>query len=87
MALFLISYDLRNPEFDYGPLYAALKLIEAKHVQDTVWEVDTTSSAEIVFKFLWGHMFTGRDRLFVTHFDKTQDYEAINSISKLANMN
>ena len=87
MAIFLISYDLRNPDFDYEPLYTALKLIEAKHVQDSVWEVNTKSSAKIVFKFLWRNMFNGRDRLFVVRFDKTQEYEVINSISELAKMN
>jgi hypothetical protein len=68
-------------------LYTALKLIEAKHIQDSVWEVNTKSSAKIVFKFLWQNMCIKRDRLFVVHFDKTRGYEAINSISDLAKMN
>ena len=31
MAAYLISYDLRKPEFDYKPLYFALHAIEAKN--------------------------------------------------------
>jgi hypothetical protein len=54
--VFIISYDLRKPDFDYQPLYDALDKIEAKHLQDSVWAVNTTSSAEIAFKFLWQHM-------------------------------
>jgi hypothetical protein len=87
VAIFLISYDLRNPDFDYELLYASLKLIEAKQVQDSIWEVNTKSSAKTVFNFLWLNMCNGRDRLFVVHFDKTQGYEDINSISDLAQMN
>lgn len=37
MAGFLISYDLRKPDYDYQPLYDALATIKAKHIQDSVW--------------------------------------------------
>ena len=86
MAVFLISYDLRKPDFDYDPLYKALAAIKAKHVQDSVWGVNTSSSAEVVFKYLWQHMHNEKDRLFVVPFDKTQDYHAINSITKLKDL-
>jgi CRISPR/Cas system-associated endoribonuclease Cas2 len=86
MAIFLISYDLRKPDFDYKPLYAALDKVEAKHIQDSVWGIDTTSSAEVVYKYLWQHMHSERDRLFVVPFDKTQDYKAINSMTKLSDV-
>jgi hypothetical protein len=86
MAVFLISYDLRKPDFDYKPLYAALAEIKAKHVQDSVWGVRTTSSAKVVSDYLWHHMHSERDRLFVVPFDKASDYHATNSITKLKDL-
>jgi len=35
--VFLISYDLRKPDFNYQPLYDALAKLKANHVQDSVW--------------------------------------------------
>jgi CRISPR/Cas system-associated endoribonuclease Cas2 len=83
MSVFLVSYDLRKPDYDYDPLYAALAKIKAKHIQESVWGVNTTSSAEVVFDYLWQHMHNERDRLFVVTFDKSQDYKAKNSLEKL----
>lgn len=77
MAVFLISYDLRKPDYNYEPLYEALAKIKAKHVQDSVWGVSTTSSAKVVAEYLWQHMHNERDRLFVVPFDKASDYHAI----------
>jgi hypothetical protein len=56
MAVFLISYDLRKPDYDYGPLYEALSDINAKHVQDSVWGVRTTKSSHDIYDELWQHM-------------------------------
>jgi hypothetical protein len=84
MAMFLVSYDLRKPDFDYNPLYTALAAIKANHVQDSVWGVKTTSSAEVVFDYLWRHLHSEKDRLFVVSFDKTEDNKARNSITNLA---
>jgi CRISPR/Cas system-associated endoribonuclease Cas2 len=83
MAVFIISYDLRKPDFDYKPLYAALDKIKAKHVQDSVWGINTTSDAEVVFKYLWQHMHNDKDRLFIITFDKEENYQAQNSITPL----
>jgi hypothetical protein len=83
MATFLVSYDLRNPDFDYKPLHMALAAIKANHVQDSVWGVKTKSSAEVVFDYLWRHMHSERDRLFVVTFEGTDDYKARNSITQL----
>lgn len=83
MAVFLISYDLRKPDFDYKPLYDALNKINAKHIQDSVWGVNTSSKAQVVFDYLWQRMHNEKDRLFVVPFDKNQDYKADNSINKL----
>jgi hypothetical protein len=65
MAVFLLSCDLRKPEFDYEPLYEALKAMNAEHIQDSVWRVNTSSAAEMVYKYLWRHMHSRGDRLFV----------------------
>jgi hypothetical protein len=86
MAVFLISYDLRKPDFDYEPLYEALNKIKAKHIQDSVWGIDTTSSAEVVYDYLWQHMHNARDRLFVVTFNKEQNYKANNSITRLTDI-
>jgi hypothetical protein len=83
MAVFIISYDLRKPDFDYKPLYAALDKIKAKHIQDSVWGLNTTSDAEVVFKYLWQHMHNEKDRLFVITFNKEENYQAQNSITPL----
>lgn len=84
--VFLISYDLRKPDYNYDPLYAALDQIKAKHVQDSVWGVRTTSSASDVFDFIWRHLHNERDRLFVVPFDKEQGYKAQNSITPLKDL-
>jgi CRISPR/Cas system-associated endoribonuclease Cas2 len=86
MAVFLISYDLRKPDFDYQPLYDALAAIRAKHVQDSVWGVRTTSSAEQISDYLWKHMHNEKDRLFVVPFDKDQGYKSQNAITLLKDL-
>ena len=86
MAVFLISYDLRKPDYDYQPLYDALDAIKAKHVQDSVWGVRTSSSAAEVFDYLWQHMHNEKDRLFVVPFDKEQQYKSMNAITKLKDL-
>ena len=86
MAIFIISYDLRKPDFDYKPLYDALDTFKAKRIQDSVWGINTASSANVVYKYLRQHIHNEEDRLFVVTFDKTQDYQAFNSIIKLADI-
>ncbi len=83
MPVFLISYDLRKPDYDYQPLYDALAEINAKHVQDSVWGVRTTDSAGVVFDYLWQYMHNQKDRLFVVPFDKSWNYKSINAINRL----
>jgi hypothetical protein len=48
--------------------------------------VRTESSAEDVWDFLWQHMHSGRDRLFVIPFDKSDDYKSINALTKLKDL-
>jgi hypothetical protein len=86
MAVFLISYDRRKPDFDYEPLDEALRKVKAKHIHDSVWGLSTDSAANVVFEYLWHHMHNGKDRLFVVPFNKASDYHATNSITKLADV-
>ncbi len=86
MAVFLISYDLRKPDYDYQPLYDALDEIGAKHIQDSVWGIDTGDSAKVLFDYLWQHMHNEKDRLFVVPFDKDADYKSKNAITLLKNI-
>jgi CRISPR/Cas system-associated endoribonuclease Cas2 len=83
MVVFIISYDLRKPDYDYQPLYDALDEIEAKHIQDSIWAVRTDSSAIQIFDYLWRYMHNEKDRLFVVPFDKAKSYKAKNSIDPL----
>lgn len=83
MAVFIISYDLRKPDFDYKPLYAALDKIGAKHLQDSVWGVRKDNTAEQVWDYLWQFMHNERDRLFVIPFSKEDDYKSHNAITLL----
>ena len=86
MALFLISYELRKSDFNYHPLYDALAEIDAKHVQDSVWGVNTTSTVAELFNFLWQHMHNGKDRLLVVTFDKSLGYSSHNAITRLKDL-
>ena len=83
MGVYLIVYDLRDSDHDYDGLHAALAAINAKRVHESVWGVNTSSSADGVFEHLWQHMHSGRDRLFVIPFDKSCDYRADNSVHML----
>jgi hypothetical protein len=86
MAVFLISYDLRKPEYNYEPLYAALKEIKATQLQDSVWGVNSTCSAKEIYDFLWRYMHDQKDRLFVITFDKTQEFYCMNALGKFSEL-
>ena len=83
MAVFIISYDLRKPDFDYKRLYDALAELGAEHVQDSVWGLNTEWSAREVFDYLWQHMHYQKDRLFVVTFVKSESYRSQNDMKKL----
>lgn len=85
MSVYIISYDLRKPNFDYKPLYAALAEMDAERVQDSVWGVDTDSSGPEIWDYLWQFLHSERDRLFVIPFNK-KDYKSKNAISKLGDL-
>jgi len=86
MAVFIISYDLRKPDHDYKPLYAALGEINATHLQDSMWGVRTDSKAEVVFDYLWQYVHSEKDRLAVMQFTKTNDYKSKNAMTLLKDL-
>jgi len=82
MARFVISYDLRKPNYteaDYQDLYDELDTLDAKHIQDSVWAVKSTSSASEIFEALWRHMHK-KDRLLVV--GTTTDFKNVNGITR-----
>ena len=82
MAKYIISYDLRKPDFDYQPLYDALGAIGATHIQDSVWVVRNDDSADSLAQYLWGHMHNQKDRLLVVEMQE-RNWKNWNGINKL----
>ena len=83
MSVYIVSYDLRKPDFDYQPLYDALAVLKAKRIQKSVWGVNSSSTPKIIFEYLWQHLHSTHDRIFVIPFDSDEAYKAINSVNKL----
>jgi hypothetical protein len=86
MAVFLISYDLLKPDYNYDPLYEALAQVKAIHLQDSVWAIDTPSTSEVVFDYFWQHMYHEKDRLLVVPFDNKSGYKSQNAITLLKDL-
>ena len=82
MSKYIISYDLRKPDYDYQPLYDALAEISATHIQDSVWAVRSTSTAEVISDYLWQFMHNQRDRLLVVEMEEN-NWKNQNGINKL----
>jgi CRISPR/Cas system-associated endoribonuclease Cas2 len=82
MAKYIISYDLRKPDYDYQPLYDALNEIGATHIQDSVWAVRSTNNAKLVSEYLWQYMHSQRDRLLVVEMEEN-NWHNRNGINKL----
>ena len=83
MSFYLISYDLREPDFEHRPLYTALYAIHAQHIHNSVWGVSTTSSAGVVVHYLWPWLHSKNDRLLVVPFHKTNNYKTRHSLTEL----
>ena len=82
MARFIVSYDLRKPNYteaDYEDMYSELESLNAKHIQDSVWAVRSESGAEAIFDSVRQHMHE-KDRLLVVGFDA---FKNVNGITKL----
>ena len=65
MACYLVSYDLRQPQRNYGQLYGAIKSYGTwAHINESLWAVVTTQSAVQVREHLI-QFIDANDRLFV----------------------
>ena len=71
MAIFTISYDLRNESNsqDYEPLWQALREKDCHRTQDSVWLGNFSNSAREVHDYFKGFM-DNDDRLMVAEFTK-----------------
>jgi hypothetical protein len=82
MSRLLISYDLRKPNYteeDYEELYAELETLGAKHIQDSVWAIQSEEKCGAIVEILKKHMHS-RDRLLVARID---GFENVNGITRL----
>jgi CRISPR/Cas system-associated endoribonuclease Cas2 len=82
MAKYIISYDLRKPDYDYQPLYDALGELGATHIQDSVWALRSSDTAEVVSQYLWQRMHNQKDRLLVVEMEEG-NWKNQNGINKL----
>jgi hypothetical protein len=71
--IFSINYDLRRPGQDYSGLYEAIKSCGPWwHYLESTWLVDTSLTAEQIWKTLSGHV-DKNDRVLV--IGVTQQYQ------------
>jgi CRISPR associated protein Cas2 len=85
MAKFLVSYDLRKPNYteqDYENLWDALKGLRAKRIQDSVWGLQTELNAKALIAKLQPHIHA-RDRLLVANISDWNSIQGINRIADL----
>jgi hypothetical protein len=66
MALYLVSYDIREPNHDYSSLFARLRALHAEQVLPTVWLVsDSEGQAKDIATSLWAKHLQPGDSLLV----------------------
>ncbi|MFG6519512.1 hypothetical protein ACGYLX_18915, partial [Sulfitobacter sp. 1A13496] len=67
MAVYLVSYDLRNEQSsaDYQPLFDRLKRYDCHRIQDSVWLVAINSTAIQLRKYL-AEVMDSNDLLWVS---------------------
>jgi len=82
MALCLIAYDLRKPEFDYTGLYSKLEELGAKRVQESVWMLQSTETAKDLRNQLKDY-FHKKDRLLVAVVASWSSRKAMTDIKTL----
>ncbi|MEA3049945.1 MAG: hypothetical protein QOG84_1781 [Sphingomonadales bacterium] len=64
MPVYAISYDLRNPGRNYEPLWGRLRDWKAQRVLESLWVIDTTSTAVTIRDDLKLYI-DANDRVFV----------------------
>lgn len=66
MNTYLISYDLRNPDKDYTPLFSSIReLGEYKHILSSVWLVSTSTHDENSIYKVLGNKIDNSDMLII----------------------
>jgi hypothetical protein len=84
VAVFLICYDLRKPDYDYDPVWAELDNIGAQHIQDSVWAVQSNKSANELFQLLWPHFHNEKDRLLISSINSYWGIHSMEGIPPLS---
>ena len=72
MPKYLIAYDLRRPEYEYGGLFDAIKAVGSTHwhYMESTWIVVSTQSSLDITKALWAHMNKSDKLLVIEVTDK-----------------
>jgi CRISPR/Cas system-associated endoribonuclease Cas2 len=81
MSFYLVSYDLRKPDFDYQPLYDELESLDASRIQESVWVLCSKQTSEQILEALWAHVHSERDRLLVS--EMSGGWISKNAITKI----
>jgi CRISPR-associated endonuclease Cas2 len=82
MALYLIAYDLRKPDFDYADLDSKLEQLGAKRVQESVWMLRSNESAKALQNQLKGSIHK-KDRLLVAEVHSWASRKAMTKIKEI----
>ena len=69
MALYLISYDLKNPGRNYVPVYNLLARLRAQRVLESVWLLESVAGAVAIRDTLAG-VADGNDAVVVIELTK-----------------
>lgn len=69
MAIILVTYDLRHPGRNYGPVHEYLKRYTYCKGMESVWLLDTTVSTERIRDDLRA-LVDSNDRLFVVRLQR-----------------
>ncbi len=64
MSVYVVDYDLRNPDHDYQPLYDALNQYECCHALESSWFIDSDLSASAIRDDLCQHVHQ-QDQIYV----------------------
>jgi hypothetical protein len=64
MAVYVVDYDLRQPDRDYDPLIAALKLYDSCHALKSTWFVDSSLSPAAILNDLRKYLHQN-DQMYV----------------------
>lgn len=82
--LYIISYDLRNPNRDYQTLYDELDRLQAKRVLESLWAVRRTSTDAGRLRDHMKGFIDGDDRVLVAAIDnKWGTFNALHALNKV----